>query len=776
MNLAKRFWPIILIFTVWFIFSSPYFLQQKVPFSSTYQVNFFSPWNAYPGFSSPVKNNAMPDVISQIYPWKTFTIDTYKNLQIPLWNPYSFSGTPHLANYQSAVLSPFNILFLLLPFIDAWSLLVLLQPLLAGLFMYAFLRSLKITKEGSVIGAIAFMFCGFITTWMAYGTLGYAILFLPLALFAIEKYYQTGKSKFLILLSFTFPLSFFSGHFQVSLYFFLFIILYLFYKLITEKDKKSSLQLFLYPVFGVLLSLPQLFPSIELYAQTLRSSIFQKIEVIPWGYLPTFIAPDFFGNPVTRNDWFGHYAEWNAYIGVFPLMLSFYAIFVQRTKAVLFFAFISLMTLLLSFQTPILDILVSLKIPVLSTSAASRIIVIFSFCMSVLAGFGLDSLMEHVKSKKTKPVLYWFLSFFLVFTSVWVIILLKLFIPVDKILISKQNFILPTILFAFSFLTIFLFFFSLRIKQTKKYIYLLPLILIVIISFDLLRFANKWMPFESKNLMYPQIPIAKEFAKISGVNRVFGNLGGEATTYYKLPSVQGYDAVYIKRYGEFIASLENGKLQQSARSVVLFPKYGLYTKQALNFLGIKYIIYKVADGHSPWTFPSWEYKDGIFSLLYNDGNYQVLENKEVFPRAFLVSKYIVENNSQKILNKMFAKNFDLRTTVILENDPKLKLNSSGGTTKIVSYAPNKIIINTTSDGNSLLFLSDTYYPGWEAFIDGKKSQIYRTDYTFRSVFVPKGNHIIEFIYNPLSFWLGVIFAVLGLILIGVFEYIRKRVI
>jgi uncharacterized membrane protein len=275
MRFVKLFWPVILIFVVWFVFASPYFVQHKVPFSSTYLVNFFSPWNAYPGFASPVKNNAMPDVMSQIYPWKSLTIETLKNLQIPLWNPYSFSGTPQLANYQSAVLSPFNLLFFILPFIDAWSLLVLLQPILAGIFMYLFLRALKIGEGGSLVGAIGFMLCGFITTWMAYATLGYAILFLPLALFAIEKFYQTQKHRFLVLLSFCLPLSIFSGHFQISLYFLLFILAYVVFKLYQTKNIHNTFYIIFYAGLGVLLSLPQLLPSIEAYTQSLRSGIFE---------------------------------------------------------------------------------------------------------------------------------------------------------------------------------------------------------------------------------------------------------------------------------------------------------------------------------------------------------------------------------------------------------------------------------------------------------------------------------------------------------------------
>ena len=202
--------------------------------------------------------------------------------------------------------------------------------------MFAFLRSLKISNEGSLIGSIGFMFCGFITTWMAYATLGYAILFLPLALWAIEKFYQTQKQRFLILLAVSFPLSFFSGHFQISIYFLLFVVAYIIFKLFQTRNLHKTFYIILYALAGILLSLPQLLPSIEAYTQSLRSSLFAKAEVIPWGYFSTFLAPDFLGNPVTRNDWFGHYAEWNAYIGLIPLMLGVYSLFRNRTKEIYF--------------------------------------------------------------------------------------------------------------------------------------------------------------------------------------------------------------------------------------------------------------------------------------------------------------------------------------------------------------------------------------------------------------------------------------------------------
>ena len=196
----KKYFPILIIFIVWFVFSSQYFLKGLSPFPSTYLLNNFDPWNAYDIISGPVKNGATPHVITQIYPWKWLAIDSFKSGNFPLWNPYAFSGTPLLANYQSAVLSPFNLLYFVLPFVDAWSISILLQPLLAAVFMFFYLKSINRSEFASALGAIAFGFCGFITSWMMYGTLGFAILYLPLSLFAIEKFFlhftKNGFSSF----------------------------------------------------------------------------------------------------------------------------------------------------------------------------------------------------------------------------------------------------------------------------------------------------------------------------------------------------------------------------------------------------------------------------------------------------------------------------------------------------------------------------------------------------------------------------------------------------
>ncbi len=772
-KILLAFWPVIFIFFIWGIFASPYFLKNEVPFPSTYLVTNFGPWNNYVGYLGPVKNSATPDVISQIFPWKNLVIESWKSGQVPLWNTYVFSGTPLLANYQSAALTPSNLIYFILPFIDAWSLQVLFQPLLAGLFMYFFVRSLKLSHSASLISSLAFMFCGFITTWGLYGALGYAILFLPLSLFALEKFYQEKKWYYLVLLALTIPLSFFAGHFQTSLYFLLIVGAYSIFKLIQVKDIKTFSYSIFSIIFGLLLCAPQLLPSIEFYQESVRSAIFQKIEAIQWTYLPSFIAPDFFGNPVTANNWFGHYAEWNSYIGIIPFILGFYSLR-KRSIYVLFFGIVALVSLLLAFDTPLLNLLIALKIPVLSTSAASRIIVLFSLSMSVLAGFGFDKLMADLENKKNTPIVSLIAIFAVVFGVIWFCLITKVFIDPEKVSISLSNFRLPTIIFAVFAASVL----ANKFVKNKKILIGVGALIILLTAFDLLRFTTKWYPFESRDYVYPKISISNQLNSMAGYNREFGNFDQQASEMYKIPNLEGYDPLYIQRYGEFLAAGKDGKYHTPERSVVTLSKNGDYTGKILNFLGVKYIIHKLADGQNVWAFPFWEYPADQFKEIFKDNVYQVFNNDKVLPRAFIVGDVKVVVDKQDAIKELFKDSLDFSKTVVLEENPGDNIiNGATGSASIVSYSPNEIKIDVLSSGSGILILSDPYYPGWKAYVDEKQTKIYRSNYAFRGIVIPDGKHAVVFRYEPDSFRNGLIIAfggVIGIVILSLYLKFGKK--
>ncbi len=735
--------PLLYVFLVWFVFASPFFLQGLVPYSSKYQLNFFAPWSHYEKFQGPVKNNAMPDVHTQIYPWKKLTIDTYKMGQIPLWNPYSFSGNPQLANFQTAVFSPFNLLFFLFSFIDAWSILVLLQPLLAGYFMYLLLRQYGLSKLATLLGSTSFMFCGFMVVWMAYATLGFAILYLPLSLYAIEKFIEKQKKKTLVFLVLSITLSIFSGHFQTSLYALGFIFIYIVWKAKQNKEKNLSIALFGAYGLGLVLALPQILPTIQLYEFSVRAGNYIAGGGIPWKYLITIVAPDFFGNPVTRNDWFGFYAEWASFVGIVPILFASLAVLQRKSRHVLFFSVVTLGLLVLIVDSPVQSLIGALHIPVLSTSNPSRIIVLLSFVISVLSGFGLDFWLKKDYVEKN---IWYAIGFWLgIVLLVWILLVLGKPFSADKLTIATRNFVLPTALLFFS---IFVLLVS-RYFNHQRFLVFGALLFLAIASFDSLRFAQKWMPFDPKSLVYPSVPVIDAIKKNIGYGRMFGNFGGETAVFYEIPSIEGYDPLYIQRYGEFIRSSNSGDFIQAERSVVSIGRNGLYINRVLDLLGVSVIFHPRADTNQNWAYPVWN-DITRFDLIYEDNKFQLFRNKLALQRAHMYFDYDVLPK-EKILSAFYAKDFNIKNKVLLEKNPKL--SKVTGTprewsTQILMYSPNYIKIKVNTEASGLLFLADNNYPGWKALVNGSKSEVFTADYTFRAVVVPKGSSLVEFSYWP----------------------------
>jgi len=79
--------------------------------------------------------------------------------------------------------------------------------------------------------------------------------------------------------------------------------------------------------------------------------------------------------------------------------------------------------------------------------------------------------------------------------------------------------------------------------------------------------------------------------------------------------------------------------------------------------------------------------------------------------------------------------------------------------QIIHYSYNDLTVETHSDQPGFLFLSDSYYPGWEVLVDGQPQQIYRADHMFRAVFLPPGAHTVVFHFAQPAFWWGVAIAV-----------------
>lgn len=117
--------------------------------------------------------------------------------------------------------------------------------------------------------------------------------------------------------------------------------------------------------------------------------------------------------------------------------------------------------------------------------------------------------------------------------------------------------------------------------------------------------------------------------------------------------------------------------------------------------------------------------------------------------------------------------------VLLEHDlppgPMVQRGSAApGRATVVRYEPGRVTVETEADAARLLVLTDTFFPGWIATIDGARTEILRANYAFRAVVVPPGRHAAEFRYRPASFRVGAGLSAAGLLCAVLLVSIRPR--
>lgn len=768
-----------------------------IPFPGDLLIGNDAPYNAYSyhgyqpgGFPNKAQDF---DVAELLYPGKEFVISNLQKGQFPLWNPYILSGQPQFAALQAGTLYPLNIVFFIFPFLFSWTLFIFLGPLLGAIFTYLFLKKLKLSELSSILGAIVFSFSSYMLVWVEYGNMDHTVIWLPLILYLILLFLENPRLLIGVFITLVFTCSLLAGYIQTTFFLFLFAGIFALFIILTSSVKQktktffSLIPFFILPIF---LAAIQLIPTIELLLRSARNSFsnqdFLKL-LIPNFHLLSFFAPDFFGNPVTRNYWVnGTYIERVIYVGVIPLFFIIYSFFSKKSKWFYFFLLSAIVVLLLTVDTPIARIVYSVQIPFISTAVPTRILFLFSFCASILAAFGFE---EFIKSKNKKTGIIVSGVLFLLFISLWIGVFITPHITsavwTTNLSIAKHNLIIPT---GLVFLTILCFVVTSFIKQKRRYI---VAIFIVITIADLFYSFQKLTPFVPKDTVYPKTSVVSELSKIQGSNRFWGY--GAA---YIQPNIEiidktfttdGYDALHDKRYGELISASKDGKIQNPLprSDVNLAPGFGNedlkmnpYRQRLLSLLGVKYIINRIDPKTASMIADTLTFPTDKFALVWQNGPYQIYQNKQALPRFFLAGNYKVEQGN-KIIDSLFNSSTNLSQTLILEQQIKgfQVANDSKKSAKLLAYNPDNVIITTTAKTNTLLFLSDTYYPGWNAYVDGIKTSIYRADYAFRAIPVKKGNHTVEIRYEPESFEIGKDISLAALFVVIVllgFSFYRKN--
>ncbi|MFT4579252.1 MAG: hypothetical protein ACI9UO_002086 [Nitrospinales bacterium] len=741
------------------------------------------------------------DLLHFFIPPRQFWVEEVKNFTFPLWNPYYFNGHPLFATLQPGVLYPFSILYLLIPFHWAFNLNIVIHFALSGWFTYLLVRGMKASHGASLISGITFMLSGYLISVMGMLSTLISVTWVPLFFLTFFAAIKKNNLGYAVLSGFVGTCMFLGGGVEVCyLTFGVTFFLVLFPKYLSEKEDFPNFKrrLFLFALFCLIffgLSAVQLIPFIELSQLSIRSSGLTYEQASLWSLHPwdllEFFVPDQYGLDTNYNNYW-KFQSWlkTIYMGAIPFLFSFFLL--KSNKRIFFgflFLFVVSMLLAIGQNTPLhhflydyLPFFNKLRYPV-------KFIFLAILILCITAGLGFDRFKQEANSQNNKVFFWGRVILVLGFLCILSFGIFNMFhtefvsyfksIGWDKPRYNEVDINLFNIkrLLAFTGLIcacIFLYF-----KPMFRKPWLLVCI-IVIIVLDLF-FANHGY-YNKKNVS--EINQTEENARFlqddPSIFRIYTTPKIRSNTI-EMENLE-WNHLKIKKEKFQIGMLGKTKIFESQgigvtqlarweNSYTLIDSAPtLETTSLLNLMNVKYIVSK-----KELDSPSYKKVKESFPIskeqmkksnLKEPYSIKVYENKNVFHRAFLVPNCKIINKEEDFKSSFLDRDFNFKTQMLLEKIPEdfsctgEFLKTSEGSVKITSYKSNTVVLIANSKNRQLLFLADSFYPGWKVFVDGEEKEILRANYLFRAVVVESGEHKVRFEYDPLSFKIGMTITLL----------------
>ena len=301
------------------------------------------------------------DSVSFIYPMYRFAAQSFWEGTIPLWNPYQYAGSAFIADNQTGIFYPFNLLlFLLNPGFSYTAIegLVIWHVFFAGVAMYFCLRLLRparpITWMASVVGGLAFMFSGIFVTHIGNLNLIAVAAWLPLLFLALHRAITGSvwgrRVAWAVAGGVMLGVSTLAGHGQMSFLLAMLLGLYALFRAVVDRNGRPLLLLLLLAMVGLGISAINLLPSLAAVPHTVRADfdVEQALNYsLPLPGLTGLIAPDFFGRG--QDNFWGNWPRVEyGYVGVLTLLLAGTAVVTNRSRLTFFFLLAGLVFLLLA--------------------------------------------------------------------------------------------------------------------------------------------------------------------------------------------------------------------------------------------------------------------------------------------------------------------------------------------------------------------------------------------------------------------------------------------
>ncbi|MBA4312062.1 MAG: hypothetical protein C0417_05490 [Chlorobiaceae bacterium] len=708
------------------------------------------------------------DFLYQFYPFRNFAAVSLAGGELPLWNPFTFSGTPFQADIQSAVFYLPNLILTL--FVSGGKLnfywleiQIILHIMLAGVSMYYLAKEFELPNFAALITGVVFSLSGFMITHAIHQVIICQVAWFPLIVLLFRRAILQRSITAMIIGGIVLGNAILAGFPQVSLYIILFLFFYflfeLFYawkeNLLSGSLKRSAIAAG-FILFAIAFTAIQLLPTIELAPLSQRATItYEKSQEgqLSWQQLITLIIPKYFGSSGAQGSTYwgigAYWVYWETcfYLGTPALILIiFSAIKFRLNRYIVFFFGVGIFSILYALgDNFILHNFFFHYIPGFDKfRSVGRITLLSTFSFSLLAGFGAQALFELIANSSQRMrqmmigVAVVTVILFLATQAGW---MQNTADPRVAGQIHTDSVDASITMLIISFIAIGLLFFI-----SRRYSVLLLLSGYLILQFiDINIFG-----FTQNN---GDINPDEYYRRTENLVQYVRDAG--KTEYFRVNS---------RRENTMILDRNQGMVDR------------IFMMEGYTPLSLQRIYPPVKDFDR-----ACDLLNAKFRLVVDESNrYMNLAPSNTYlPRAFFVYKSTIIRNEDSVSAYMMDPNFDPRSIVVFEDDPHFKIDgiAGSGNVTITSYSLNNISLRAETPNDGFLVLSEIFYPGWVAYIDGLPSPVYRANWSLRAIPVQSGKHEIVLRFEPESFrrgtWITLLTIMISLAVI-IFIQIKKK--
>jgi hypothetical protein len=758
----RRFlWTVVTILGVVVVLNYLPVLSGRIPFPRDLVVRH-SAWNGKPRDQLP----QLIDIAAMFYPFRALLSRAAGEGTIPLWNPYALSGAPFQANAQSAVFAPLNTFYYIMPPVAAWTIILAIRLFLAAFFMTLFVRSVGGSFLGSVFAGITFGLCGFTTEWQGMSN-GDSGIWLPLMCYAVHRLHQDRRlsGASIAIAGFAFAMPVLSGHPETAAHSTVAaaaIALFLWSRPLRPDapkfERRFATGFILSAVLAVGIAAVQIIPTVEWMGQ-LGLGVEVEQPVLDRHQGQGFFSRDLQSDPNSAGI---AVPEGAAYIGMLALLAATLALFHRNRGYVLFLAGLAALSIVVAFGLQPIRWLV-VHLPLIKAMKNGRLILVADFTLAAMAGLGLTVLGENMAS--IAAALRRRAS-----------IILTLVLIVGGIAIYRMHLAtlspVPALKSPLSSFIFLLAGFAVLIARLRGILKDRQFAVLVcgIAAFEMLTYSFGYLGFAAPREVFPTAPVidfirSRPDAAPFRVAKDRVPIPHDAGMVYGFEAADGYDLT-TERTRRFTADLTE---QREDGVMFLAEKMIAARDRRLDMLNVKYVMV-TAPGEQ---FDLMTQQNDRFTRVFQQPGVAVFENRTVLPRFFSVpvSRIEVVPSISGQLDRLKEATFSPERSVIFSELPVVGGNPEDSRTEtrveILERGNNGYRIRTDSTGPAVVVVSQMYYPGWKASVDGLPTPVFPVDMALTGFIVPSGVHEVRLFFRPNSFLIGLAISILSLAIAAV---------